>query len=130
MAVRARRNAIVWKKVKVCASTAFNLRAGHTCLAKLLIKKGTWLRTSIESANRVNNRYERKNRASLAKVLGFYSYRGKTPLKIKTCQSIWAEPVLYRVGQTVKPEHKFNKTASLCESGIHFYYRRRDAENH
>ena len=75
-------------------------------------------------AQRVSTPVSRKCRASAAKVLkAFGGKRGEI------FYSRYDNTFTYRVGKTVRSAHKFNPTfLNDCESGIHFFLTREEAE--
>lgn len=71
-----------------------------------------------------------KIRVSEAKVIQFYDMDGKV-YKLKkdkyVCSS-WARHFTYNIGETVKPEQKFDNNSGLCGSGIHGFINFEDAK--
>lgn len=76
------------------------------------------------------NEFNRKCRASEAKVVSFHKhprYRHVDVKAIKSVRSHWDSLFRYRRGRTVRPDW-FDESAAVCSHGIHFFMLRRDAE--
>lgn len=70
--------------------------------------------------------FGRKCRAEYAEVLEIT----KGSRQLKTATSGWDDSFIYEVGETVKPTKPFSEDwTSECESGIHFYITKLEAEN-
>ncbi len=79
-----------------------------------------------EDAKR-SHAFGRKCRAEKAVVLEIYN--GKK--KVKEAVSEYDENFMYKVGKTVVPTGKFNEDfTEECQTGIHFYITKIEAENH
>ena len=96
---------IAWKKL-----------AGSK-IAKLLIP---------EDAKR-SSATTRKCRASKAKVLAIYNRNGG---EISEGKSIHDDEFIYRVGETVYPDHWDEDRWNECSNGIHFFITRKEAEEY
>ena len=71
--------------------------------------------------------FGRKCRAEFAEVLEIT----KGSRQLKTAQSTYDSSFIYKVGETVKPIIPFSDDwQEECESGIHFYITKLEAENH
>ena len=71
--------------------------------------------------------FGRKCRAEYAEVLEIT----KGSKKLKTAISEYDSNFTYKVGETVKPKAEFSDNwTQECESGIHFYITKIEAENH
>ena len=62
-----------------------------------------------------------KIRVSEAKVVGFYNLDGSAIPDDTEVVSFYDSKFKYKIGETVKPEKKFDNTNGLCGSGIHGY---------
>ena len=81
----------------------------------------------IPSTAKRSHAFGRKCRASEAKVLGIWN--GET--KVESGVSDYNSSFVYRVGETVTPENPFSEEwMDECQSGIHFYITRIEAEDH
>ena len=86
-------------------------------IVKLLIPKGA----------KRSHAFGRKCRAEYAEVLEIT----KGNRKLKTAISTYDSNFKYEVGKTVKPIEKFSENwLEECESGIHFYITKLEAENY
>lgn len=76
--------------------------------------------------------YDRKCRASKAKVLGIYKRGSNRPLGPNSvAYSMHDHDFKYAVGNWVRPTRPFNKDMfSVCSSGIHFFITRGEAERY
>lgn len=74
-----------------------------------------------EHARRIQPTGYTKFRVDEAKVLGFYDYYGKK-LSYKTGSSLRDVNFIYKVGEIVRPEYKFETDKKIdCASGIYGY---------
>lgn len=74
-----------------------------------------------EHARRIQPTGYTKFRVDEAKVLGFYDYYGKK-LSYKTGSSLRDGTFIYKVGEIVRPEYKFETDKKIdCASGIYGY---------
>ena len=81
----------------------------------------------IPSTAKRSHAFGRKCRASEAKVLCIWN--GETEVESGT--SDYDSSFVFRVGETVTPKEPFSEEwMEECESGIHFYITRIEAENH
>lgn len=72
----------------------------------------------------------KKCRASEAVVMAMESLKGE-PVPLDRCiYSQHDRRFIYKVGSTVKPERPYERSLSICASGIHFFMRRKDAEKY
>lgn len=117
---KATKDMVVWKKAQ------FLEGAGGYCLVKLKIKKGTLVRLRSSNAGCIN---DRKCRAASAYIMGVYSMKGRL-YKNKVANSGWDRCFLYIAKTTVVPVERFHKGPGVCESGIHFFLKKNDAEKY
>lgn len=89
-----------------------------TCLVQLLIPK-----RALRS-----NAFDRKCRASYAKVVKVYN---KSGLAYSWYAADNQSRFQYKAGKTVRPRGKFSKEwMEECESGVHFFISRAEAEDY
>lgn len=115
---------IGYKKVYVFDRYGDYVRA---VIATLEIPRGS---QRYQYIGRIDGRkyLEAKCRTSEAKVLSLKTlYADEDVLEATSCHD---RSFKYRVGETVYPTNGFALTDETCDSGIHFYMRKRDAERH
>lgn len=128
---RLKKPMIVWKKAVICGPAArkkidyHSMMALALCLVKLRLPVGARVILRKDSSDLDN----RKCRASRAKVLGFYPYRGQKELvgQFGSIRSKHDPRFCYFKGRVVKPTGKFDDSPFVCSSGIHFFVKRSDA---
>jgi hypothetical protein len=88
---------------------------------------GLIVKLLIPSTAERSHAFGRKCRASEAKVL--CAWHGET--EVESGVSNYDLSFVYRVGETVTPKEPFSEEwMEECQSGIHFYITRIEAENH
>lgn len=112
---KAKTDMIVWKK-----AIREDGRSNY-CLVKLRIKKGTRINLCKSDAS-MNGR---KCRAESAKVISLHNMKGVVST-LKACRSRHDRSFSYAVGKKLMVR-KFNTSAAVCASGIHFFVNRIDA---
>lgn len=123
---------IVYKKVLV--ATAVDHSTGRVnydrqVLARLKIPAGT-LVLHCEGYKRDS----RKCRAEMAIVTGFYSIN--KPIKtgrikeLKVAVSMHDNSFQYILDKSVRPIMPFEKSTNCCSSGIHFFFKSKDAKEY
>lgn len=112
---------VVWKK-------AVNRYSNKRCLVKLALLSRSRIIIGDESGSYNSNII--KCRADHAKVLGFYSLRGKKLSNNLNVTSIWTSSFQYVVSDIVKPKASFSLDRVSCASGIHFFFTKNAAAHY
>lgn len=122
----APKNMAVWKKVYWLIDDKYALNYfedSKPCLVKLMIIQGTRIR--LHEGFALDHR---KCRAAKAKVLGFFTLKGK-PLSVgkKIFFSRHDKYFYYELNKEVRPSNGFDRSCAICAAGIHFFLKRADA---
>ena len=98
---------------------------GRICIATLWIPKGTLVGAYDEKWN--VNRKLRAEKALPLRIELLYPRDGQLKL-VDSAYSWWDSRFIYRTLQEAVPTRPFSRRRDECESGIHFFLARKEAE--